>query len=255
MQNGLGTASNGGIPECSDEDLFWRELTAFFGVSATRGVVQALLKWMTAMRSSPSPTFCSEWSFSVGKETQLRLEERMWGRSRWEERVGGGKRAFSNNSVLHPPPTQPSTTVRASVCYSPVLLMASWMSLDGKMHHFSRMAFQRHIPWRKTLLETFSESFILISVRIGEGRLLKTHMSSSTNYILCGPDQRKNKQKGWNPYFCKQGLGRGERHWSLSIKHFSPSTASVSIFHSKYWLFNVALCNWVQTLPSPSWLQ
>ena len=70
------------------------------------------------------------------------------------------------------------------------------------------MAFQRHIPWRKTLLETFSESFILISVRIGEGKLLKTHMPSSTNYILCGPDQCKNK-KDETPIFVSRGWAEG----------------------------------------------
>lgn len=72
------------------------------------------------------------------------------------------------------------------------------------MHPFSK---QRGIlktqSLRKTLLETFSESFALISVRVGEAMLLKTHKSPGTDYTYFA--SLINAKAERDPHFYEQG--------------------------------------------------
>lgn len=67
----------------------------------------------------------------------------------------------------------------------------------------NREAFQRHSPPRKTLLETFPESFALISVRVGEAVLLKTRTSPGMTTYFAGLVNAKSK--GGTPVFISRG--------------------------------------------------
>lgn len=160
---------------------------------------QSRLRWMMAGRSSPSSPCCRV-SGTSNYKMRLSFDRKTGG----GEGGGGRKRSEAGRGLfLGPVMCTPKGSAMLLHCPPPTKVV--WK--ERCILFPNREAFQnaptKTQSLRKTLLETFPESFALISVSVGEAMPLKTHTWPGTDYTYFQASSFPKQRVG--PRLYKQG--------------------------------------------------